>query len=99
MFNSVSDLVLGSAILIKNSIGAAALLILAVLCLIPVAKLVLFALSYKLVAAVVQPVSDTRIVECIGCVGEGMVLLMKTMLTSCILFWLTLAVMCTATGR
>lgn len=99
VFDSVSDLLLGSAILIKNSIGAAALLILAALCLIPIGKLALFALSYKLAAAVVQPVSDTRIVECISCVGDGMVLLMKTMLNSGILLWLTLAVMCVVTGR
>lgn len=99
VFNSVSDLVLGSAILIKNSIGVAALLVLAVLCLIPAAKLVLFSLSYKLAAAVIQPVSDVRIVECISSVGEGMFLLMKTMVVSGILFWLTLAVMCAATGR
>lgn len=98
VFNSVSELVLGSAILIRNGIGAAALLILAALCLIPVAKLLLFAVSYKLAAAVIQPVSDKRIVECISSVGDGMVLLMKIMLASSVLFWLTLAVLCTVSS-
>lgn len=99
VFDSVSDLVLGSAILVKNSIGVAALLILTAVCLIPVLKLLLFSASYKLASAVVQPVSDSRVVECISCIGEGIFLLMKTMLTSGVLFWLTLAVMCAATGR
>ena len=98
VFSSVSDLVLGSAILIKNSIGAAALLILAVICLVPAVKLLVLSAGYKLAAAVVQPVSDSRIVECINCVGEGMLLLLKIMMTSGVLFWLTLAVMCAATG-
>lgn len=99
VLNSVSEMVLGCAVLIKNGIGAAALIILAVICLLPVIKLALFSLSYKLAAAVVQPVADTRIVECISSVGDGMVLLLKAMLTSAILFWLTLAILCGMTGR
>jgi len=99
VFDAVSDLVLGSAVLIKNSIGAAALLVLAVICLIPALKLAMFAVSYKLAAAVVQPAADARIVECISSVGEGMLLLMKMMVTAVVLFWLTLAVMCAVTGR
>lgn len=59
MFDSVSDLVLGAGVLIRNSIGAAGLVFLAVLCLIPLAKVALFAVSYQLAAAVVQPVSDS----------------------------------------
>ena len=96
VFDSVSDLVLGAGVLIRNSIGAAGLVFLAVICLIPLAKVALFALSYQLAAAVVQPVSDARIVACIGSVGDGMVLLMKVMFTAALLFWLTLAVICVA---
>ena len=99
VFDSVSDLVLGAAVLIKNCIGVAALLILAVICVIPALKLLILSAGYKAAAAVVQPVSDSRIVECINCVGEGMLLLLRTMMTSSVLFWLTLAVMCAATGR
>jgi len=99
VFDSVSDLVLGAAVLIKNGIGVAALLILAVICVIPALKLLILSAGYKAAAAVVQPVSDSRIVECINCVGEGMLLLLRTMMTSSVLFWLTLAVMCAATGR
>ena len=96
VFDSVSDLVLGAGVLIRNSIGAAGLVFLAVLCLIPLAKVALFAVSYQLAAAVVQPVSDSRIVACISSVGDGMVLLMKVMFTATLLFWLTLAVVCVA---
>ena len=99
VLDSVSELVLGCAVLIKNGIGAAALLVLALICLLPVAKLALFAISYKLASAVVEPVADARMVECISSVGDGMVLLLRAMTASAVLFWLTLALLCGMTGR
>lgn len=53
--SSVTDMVLGSAMLIKNGIGAAALVVLLLLCLIPLAKLGIMMAAYYLLAAVLQP--------------------------------------------
>lgn len=90
-FNAVTEVVLGSAVLIKNAVGAAGLIVLAVICLVPLMKLGICTLLYKLMAAVVQPVSDKRMVECIGAVGDGAGLLLKVLGTTGILFFLSLA--------
>ena len=98
VFNGVTEVVLGSAVLIKNAVGAAGLIFLAVLCLVPLLKLGAGALLYRLIAAVVQPVSNKYMVECIESAGEGAGLLMKALLTVGVLFFLSVA-MATASIR
>ena len=91
VFSGVTEVVIGSAVLIKNAVGAAGLLFLALLCLVPLLKLGFGALFYRLLAAVSQPISDKRMVECIGSMGEGAGLLMKVLLTVGVLFFLSVA--------
>ena len=92
MAGSVMDVVLGTAVLIKNGIGMAGAVIAAGICIIPIVKLLLLAFLYKTVAAVTQPISDKRITACIGGVSEGYEMLAKVMATTGILFLLTIAV-------
>ena len=92
MAGSVMDVVLGTAVLIKNGIGMAGAVIAAGICIIPIVKLLLLAFLYKTVAAVTQPISDKRITACIGGVSEGYEMLVKVMATTGILFLLTIAV-------
>ncbi|MBU9726703.1 stage III sporulation protein AE [Diplocloster modestus] len=90
--NAVTEVIIGSSVLIKNSIGVAAMIILLLICLVPVLKLAIYTFLYKLVAAVVQPVSDKRMLGCISCVGEGAKLSMKAIFTAAVLFMVTIAV-------
>ena len=89
---SVMDMMLGTAVLIKNGIGMAGAVIAAVICLIPIFKFLLLAFLYKAAAAVTQPVSDKRLTACIGAVSEGYELLVKVLVTTGVLFLLTIAV-------
>lgn len=98
IFNSVTEVVLGSAVLIKNAIGVAGLLVLAVICLIPIIKMAVCALIYKVISAVIQPAADKRMSECVGGVGEGAVMLLKVLTTTGILFFISVA-MATASIR
>lgn len=97
--SSAVDLVLGSAMLIKNGIGAAALVILLLLCLIPLAKLGVIMLVYYLLAAVLQPVADERITDCMMGMGKAVRLLFQTVFTVLTLFLLTVALTTAVTGR
>ena len=97
--SSVTDMVLGSAMLIKNGIGAAALVVLLLLCLIPLAKLGIMMAAYYLLAAVLQPISDERITGCLAGVGCGMKLLFQTICMVLVLFLLTVALTTAITGR
>lgn len=96
---SVTDLVLGSAMLIKNGIGAAALVVLILLCLVPLIKLAVIMAAYYVLAAVLQPVSDERITGCLAGMGNGVKLLFQAVFTVMVLFLLTIALTTAMTGR
>ncbi len=88
----VAEVVLGTAVLVKNGIGTAGMLICLALCVVPLMQMAAVALMYKLAAAVIQPVSDKRIVGCIECVGDGCRLLMRVIFTVSLLFLLTIVI-------
>ena len=56
------------------------------------------ALLYKLASALVQPVSDARIVGCMETVGEGMMLLIRAVFTVGLLFLITIILVAASTG-
>lgn len=98
VFGGVADVLLGTAVLIKNSIGMAGAVILVFICSIPVIQMAVMTLLYKFAAAMVQPVSDKRITGCIRSVSEGYGLMLKVLYTTLILFLITIAVIAASTS-
>lgn len=88
----VTEVVLGTAVLVKNGIGAVGMFVCLALCIVPLVQVGCIALMYKLAAAVVQPVSDKRTAGCIDCVGDGCRLLMQVVFTAGVLFLLTIVI-------
>lgn len=97
-FSSVTETVMGTAILLKNAVGVSGLLIILFICLTPMVRLLVCTILYKLVGAIVQPVSDKRVAECVSCVGDGIALLLKAVGMTGFVFLITLA-MVTASIR
>lgn len=90
--DSVAEIVIGSAVLIKNSAGVLAVFLLVLLCLLPVAKIWILAMLLKFSAAITGIVSDRRITSCMDRVGEGSLLMLRTLLTASGLFLITIAI-------
>lgn len=88
----VTEVVLGTAVLVKNGIGLAGALICIGICIVPVLNMGILTLMYKCMAALIQPVSDKRIVEAISSVGTGYQMLLRVAFTTGVLFLLTIAV-------
>lgn len=86
LFGGVTDVLLGTAVLIKNGIGMAGAVILILICSVPVIQMAAMTFLYKFAAAMVQPVSDKRITGCIRSVSEGYRLMMKVLYTTLLLF-------------
>lgn len=95
---AVTKLILGSGVLIKNTMGAAAVLILVLISLVPVLKLVVLLLIYRAVAAVLEPVADKRLVGCISGVADGQKLLLGLVTSGLLLFVITIALICAGTN-
>lgn len=90
--NSVTEIILTSAVLIRNSLGVVFLVAFLMWGLTPILRYGVSGVLYKLLAAAAQPVSDKRIVGCINTIGEGCLLLMKILFTSEVLCMLTVIV-------
>lgn len=88
----VTEVVLGTAVLVKNGIGLAGAIICIGICIVPVLNMGILTLMYKCMAALIQPVSDKRIVEAISSVGTGYQMLLRVVFTTGVLFLLTIAV-------
>ena len=93
-----AEVVLGTAVLIKNGIGMAGAIITVLICAVPVLRMLILAFLYRLAAALVQPVSDKRITGCISSVSEGYELLVRVIFTAGVLFLLTIAVVAASTS-
>lgn len=96
--NAIGEMLIGTGMVIKNSVGAAAMLVLVVLTAIPLVKLYAMSFLYKLSAAVLEPVTDKRIAGSINGVFKGSVLAGKLMLTSLFLFFITIAMITASTS-
>lgn len=97
LLGGTAEVVLGTAVLLKNGIGIAGAVICVILCMAPVVQMTVVALVYKFVAALIQPISDKRIVECISSMADGTAILLKVLFTSCTLFLITIAVVAVTT--
>lgn len=89
----------GSAVIIKNSIGTALVLILIIVLAGPVIKLFLLTVVIKLAGAFMGLISDKRVTLCTSRVGDGTFLLCKTLLTGAALFVITIAIVAVSTNR
>lgn len=96
--DGVVDLVIGSAMVIKNSVGVVLLLLLLLLCAAPLLKLAMIAGILKCAAAFMGIVSDKRMTGCADKTGDGGMLLLRTTGTAMLLFLIAISV-CAASVR
>ena len=97
IFNSMSEILAGSAMLIKNSVGVAALLVLIVISFLPLVKTAVFMVLYRACAAFMEPVADKRFCAAVAALGQSAALYLKLMFYAVLLFFLTTAIICAAT--
>lgn len=92
LLSGVAETVLGAGVLLKNSIGVAGMVAILLICIIPLIKLAMFVLIYKLGSAALQPISDKRILNCLGASAEASGLLLHTVFVGAVLFELVITV-------
>lgn len=90
--------VAGYSLLLKNAIGGMGLVILLIIVLFPIIKLLIMSFLYKLTAALIEPISDSRTVNCISSVGDSLILLMSCVISVSIMFFIMVAIVA-STGK
>lgn len=92
IIDSVTEMTIGCAVLVRNCLGVAALLVLVIFGLGPMIQIGITALLYRLLSAVMQPVSDKRLIQAVTVMAEGCGMILRVLFTSEILFLLTIAI-------
>lgn len=64
------DTVLGCGVILKNAVGVVGVIIVVGICIMPIIKLLVIMLSYKVLAAVCQPIADDKIVSLLDQIGD-----------------------------
>jgi stage III sporulation protein AE len=93
------EMVMGSAILIKGSVGVYITLVLLGLCSIPVLKILLLSCVTKLGAALIGIISDKRLTNCADRMGNGNLMLLKLTLSSIGMFIIEIAIITYTTSK
>lgn len=96
--SGTAEVVFGTAVLIRNGIGAVGMIVCLVICLAPLIQMAVTALLYQVIAALIQPISDKRMVDCVSSIADGARMLLRIVFTTAMLFLLTIAVVATTTG-
>lgn len=91
--NMVTELVVTSAVLVKNCLGVVILVVFVLIGAGPMLHYGILSLLYRLLAAVAQPVSDRRMVRALGTMGEGCALLLRILFTAEVLCMLAFLVL------
>lgn len=64
------DTVLGCGVVLKNAVGLVGVIIVIGICIMPILKLTILTISYKLLSAVAEPIADGKIVSLLEQVGD-----------------------------
>ena len=64
------DTVLGCGIVLKNAVGLVGVVIVIGICIMPILKLFVLSVSYKLLSTVVQPIADEKIIDLLEQIGD-----------------------------
>lgn len=89
---------LGAGMIIKNSIGIAGIVLLIVAVMVPVIKTFIMMITVRFTSVMIQPIGDKRYVDGVEALAQGMSLLLQTILSSVVLFMLTIAIMAYASS-
>lgn len=96
--SGTAEVVFGTAVLIRNGIGVVGMIVCLVICLAPLIQMAVTALLYQVIAALIQPISDKRMVDCVSSIADGSKMLLRIVFTTAMLFLLTIAVVAATTG-
>lgn len=83
------DLILAGSVLIKNSVGVAGLLLLLSTVLMPLLQILGVCFGFKIVAAVIEPVSDSRLTSFLTGIAKSMNMLIAALLAVAFMYFIS----------
>lgn len=84
--------VVSSSLLIKNAVGIAGIAVIGAIMLIPLLKIITLAFIYKLAGALIQPIGDGQMINCLNNLGNNLLLIFAAVATVGLLFFFVIAI-------
>ena len=98
IIGNVGELLLGAGMIIKNAVGIAGILVIVVIGAGPLIKTICLGFTYRILAAVTEPLADKRISNCMKALAKGVLLYTKLLGESLVLFLVLIAMTVSATS-
>jgi len=92
VFSDALEAVIRSSLLMKNAVGIAGVLVIIMLLVIPLVKIVTMAFIYKFAGAVIQPVGEEKISNCLNTLGGSLLTVFAAVAMVGLLFFFSLAI-------
>jgi stage III sporulation protein AE len=86
------DTVVSCSMLIKNGISVVGLLVLILICIFPLIKMFSIILIYKISSALIQPILDNQIVQCLNDMSNSLLMLLACVIAVGVLFFIAITV-------
>ncbi|QDR80810.1 stage III sporulation protein AE [Sporomusa termitida] len=88
MFADTVELVMGASLLLKNAVGIFGVLAIALICALPLIKLISLVVVIKIAGALIQPMGDEKMARCLDAMGNNLLLVFGALLTVALMFFL-----------
>lgn len=88
--------VAGYSLLIKNALSSVGLIVLIAIVLMPIIKLLVIGFIYKLSAALIEPISDKRLVKSVSSAGDSLILITSCLISVSVMFFIMIAIVASA---
>ncbi len=90
--------VAGYTVLLKNAISSIGLIVIIVIMLLPIIKILIMAFIYKLTAALIEPISDKKVVSVIDSAGNSLIMINSCIISVSIMFFIMITIVA-STGK
>jgi stage III sporulation protein AE len=97
-FSDAIELVVGSALLLKNAVSLVGIIVICIICLIPIIKIVAMMLIYRVAAALVQPLGNHGLSDALQSMGSSLTLVFASVASVGIMFFMAISIIM-ATGN
>ncbi len=86
------DTVIGYSLLLKNGVGVIGSIAIFIICLIPMVKIIALITIYKLCSAIVEPIAQNQLADCLNYMSNSLVLIFATVSSVAIMFFITITI-------
>lgn len=97
-FTDATDTILSASLLLKNAVGVVGVIIILFIALFPAVKIFAIALIYKVAAAVLQPLGDGPIIDCLHTISQYIFYILACLLAVTFMFFLTIVIIVVASN-